>query len=100
MYNSIYINSEPFIVIEVKRATLFEWNRDPSGWLKMFYIFICMVIKTMISLLKSQSIAIEVRIVKIMNLKGPRKLLGACPSASPMTERTKAGAILRQNWSW
>lgn len=43
----------------------------------MFYIFICMVIKTMISLLKSQSIAIEVRIVKIMNLKGPRKLLGA-----------------------
>lgn len=43
----------------------------------MFYIFICVLVRTMISLLKSQSIAIEVRTVKIMKLKGSRKLLGA-----------------------
>lgn len=43
----------------------------------MFYIFICVVVRTVISLLKSQFIATEVQIVKIMNLKGPRKLLGA-----------------------
>ena len=32
LYNSIYINSETFIVIEVKRAALFEWN-GRSSWM-------------------------------------------------------------------